>query len=161
MDSLFINRLSFVKRPYPIPADYRPMYKIGIITMILKMCCRAETTGLLKLHLLSWAISNDKNRDELRKHITSNYDSGFSVWGIEPALNRALQYAIADGICEMIAGKNYRLTIKGNELFKRINADKELFVEEKDFLKFVGKNKITDSRIDAMAKKWTIPYVEN
>jgi len=158
MDSLFINKISFVKRPYPIPADYRPMYKIGLVTMILKMCCRAETSSLLKLHLLSWAISSDKNRSELRNHITSNFNSGFSVWGIEPALNRALQFAIADGVCELVSGKNYKLTLKGSEFFKRINADKELFAEEKEFLKFVGKNKITDSRIDSMAKKWAIPY---
>lgn len=160
--SLFsIDKLSFVKRPYPIPADYRPMYKIGIIAMILKVSCRIETSSLVKLHLLSWALSSNKNMMELRNHITSNYTSEFSIWGIEPALNRALQFAIADGICQIIAGKSYKLTNKGDVLYKNIALDNDLFVEEKEFLKFVGKNKLTDSRIDSMTKKWIAPYVEN
>lgn len=161
MDLVQIKKISFSQRPFPIPADYRPMYKIGLVVMILKLCCRGETSSLLKLHLLSWALASDKNLNKLREHINTNFQTDFSVWGIEPALNRALQFAIASDICKVVSGKNYKLTERGNAFYKMINADKELFDKEKFFLNFVGKNKITDNRISSMSKKWSLPDVEN
>lgn len=158
---LIIKKLSFTQRPIPIPADYRPMYKIALIVIILRLCCRAETSNLLKLHLFSWALSSDKNLSKLREYVTSNFQSDFSVWGIEPALNRALQLAIAENICEVVGGKNYKLTEKGFRFYEMINGDRELFEKEKVFLNFIGKSKITDNRINAMSKQWTIDYVEN
>ena len=161
MMELLIKKLSFNQRPIPLPVEYRPMYKIALIVMILKYCCRAETSSLLKLHLLSWSLGSEKNMKELHSYITSNFQTEFSVWGIEPALNRALQLAVAEGICDIIDGKNYKLTEKGDKFFEMIKADKELFDSEKYFLSYVGKNHITDNRIKAMTQKWNIFNVEN
>lgn len=161
MEELLLNKISFTKRPIPLPAEYRPMYKIAIIVMILKYTCRAETSNLLKLHLLSWALASQKNMMELKNYITSNFRSDFSVWGIEPALNRALQLAVAENICDIVNGKNYKLTEKGNKFFEMLNADKELFDLEKSFLIIIGKNTITDSRITSMTQKWNLFYDEN
>ena len=158
---LIIKKLSFTQRPIPIPADYRPMYKIALLVLILRLCCRAEISTLLKLHLFSWALTSDKNSAKVREYVTSNFKSDFSVWGIEPALNRALQLAIAENICQVVNAKNYKLTEKGFRFYEMINADKELFDKEKTFLGFIGKNTITDSRINAMSKQWTIDYAEN
>ena len=161
MEELLIKKLSFTKRPIPLPAEYRPMYKIALIVMILKYCCRGESTNLWKLHLFSWALASEKNMKELRDYVTSNFKTDFSVWGIEPALNRALQLAVVENICDIVNGKNYKLTEKGNKFFEMITADKELFEIEKTFLTFIGKSHITDSRITAMTKKWNLFYVEN
>lgn len=158
---IIIRKLSFTQRPIPIPADYRPMYKISLLVLILGLVCRAETSNLLKLHLFSWALTSDKNLMKLREYVTSNFQSDFSVWGIEPALNRALQFAIAENICEVVGGKNYKLTEKGFRFYDMISADAELFDKEKTFLNFIGKSKITDSRINAMSNQWTINYAEN
>lgn len=158
---LNIKKLSFTQRPIPIPADYRPMYKIALIVLTLRLCCRAETSNLLKLHLFSWALSSDKNISKLRDYVTSNFQTDFSVWSIEPALNRALQYAIAENICEVVNGKNYKLTEKGFKFYQMISSDTELFDKEKSFLNFIGKSKITDSRINAMSNQWNINYAEN
>ncbi|SHM51768.1 hypothetical protein [Flavobacterium saccharophilum] len=158
---LNIKKLSFTQRPIPIPADYRPMYKIALIVLTLRLCCRAETSNLLKLHLFSWALSSDKNISKLKDYVTSNFQTDFSVWSIEPALNRALQYAIAENICDVVNGKNYKLTEKGFKFYQMINSDTELFDKEKSFLTFIGKSKITDSRINAMSNQWNINYAEN
>lgn len=161
MEELLIRKISFTKRPIPLPADYRPMYKIALIVLILKYCCRVETSSLLKLHLFSWALASEKNMGELRKYVASDFKIDFSVWGIEPALNRALQLAVAENICDVIEGKKYKLTQKGNLFFEQIKADKVLFDKEKAFLTFLGKNIITDSRITTMTQKWNLFYVEN
>ncbi len=158
---LIIKKLTFTQRPIPIPADYRPMYKIALLVLILRLCCRAETSTLLKLHLFSWAIASDKNSKKVLDFVKSNFQTDFSIWGIEPALNRALQFAIADNICEVVNGKTYKLTEKGFKFYELINGDKELFDKEKIFLNFIGKSKITDSRINSMSKQWSVNYVEN
>jgi hypothetical protein len=162
MDDLIIKKLSFTKRPIPIPADYRPMYKIALIVLVLKLCSRANKASLLKLHLFSWALTSKKHSFLLKAYIDNNFRGEFSVWGIEPALNRALQLATAEKICELSDGKNYVLTPdKGTQFFNMIMADKELLVDEKAFLNAIGKNTITDSRINTMTKQWSLFYVEN
>jgi len=98
---------------------------------------------------------------KLRDYINSNFQTEMSVWGIEPALNRGLQLAVADGICEIIDGKSYKLTEKGLKFYEIINEDIDLFSIEKSFLSFIGKSKITDTRINAMTKQWNLFYVEN
>lgn len=158
MNDLDIKKISFRKKPIPLPAEYRPMYKIATIVMVLKLCCRAESSNLLKLHLFSWALTSEKNMKEIRDYITSNFKTDFSVWGIDPALNRALQLAVAENICDIFQGKNYKLTEKGNKFYKMISEDKDLFEVEKSFLSFVGKSKITDNRISVMTQKWNIFY---
>ncbi|HEV7643740.1 MAG TPA: hypothetical protein VGO50_07300 [Pyrinomonadaceae bacterium] len=161
ISQLDIKKLAFHSRPIPIPVDYRPLYKIALITLILNFCCREEKSTLLKLHLFSWTLKSEENTQKLFDFINANFTSEFSVWGIEPALNRALQYAVADNICEVINGKYYKLTEKGAVFFQMIKKDKDLFVTEKAILQFIGKNKITDKRIGLMSKKWSKFYAEN
>jgi hypothetical protein len=161
MEEFKINKLSFVKRPISIPPEYRPLYKIGLIVLILKLCCRGEKSNLLKLHLFSWALTSEKNMCIIREYLESNFQSDFSVWGIEPTLNRALQFAISENICGIIDGRTYALAEKGNQFFNLINSDTLLFEKEKVFLKFVGKIQLTDTRINAMTKKWTLFNAEN
>jgi hypothetical protein len=158
---LQIKKLSFISRPISIPADYRPMYKISLIVLVLKVCCRSEKASLLKLHLFSWALKSISNMEMLRSYIISNFKKELSVWNIEPALNRAIQFAIAEGICDVVDGKAYRLTEKGTRLYNMITSENDLFTEEKNFLSFVGKNKITDQRIELMSKQWAFNYVED
>jgi hypothetical protein len=162
MEDLFIKKLSFTKRPIPIPADYRPMYKIALIVLILRLCCRSNKSSLLKLHLFSWALTSKKHTNLLNDYINNNFRGDFSVWGIEPALNRALQFACAEKICELSDGKQYTLTSdRGVQFFNMLMADKELMEDEKNFLNSIGKNTITDTRINAMTKQWSLFYVEN
>ena len=155
-----IKKISFTKKPIPLPVDYRPHYKMAQIVIILKLVCRGNTSSLLKLHLFSWALKNDKNKDLLWKHISSNFQTDFSVWGIEPTLNRALHIAVAEELCTYSAGK-YSLAEKGISFFNLINKDSEVLSEEINFLMSVGKNTITDSRLNKMANKWTLFNANN
>jgi hypothetical protein len=155
MEQLSIKKLSFHRQPIPIPADYRPLYKIGIIVLILRLCCRSETADLLKLHLFSWALTSEENLRKFQNYIVSDFQSEISVWGIEPALNRALLFAVAENICEVIDGKKYKLTEKGIRFYKMIDKESELFEIEKEFLKSIGKNTITDNRLKLISKQWT------
>ena len=78
------------------------------------------------------------------------------MWGIEPALNRALLIAVAEGICLHEVGGTYVLGERGQTFYDLITAEKELFELEKSFLRSLGKNKVTDTRIASMSNQWTI-----
>lgn len=107
---------------------------------------------------MSWAFGAHENLLSLDNFIKSDFKSNFSVWGIEPALNRALLYAVAENFCEIINGKNYKLADKGFQLCDLIEKDKTLFQTEKAFLKSIGKNTLTDTSINLFSQQWTLPY---
>ena len=150
-----IKHISFSKKPIPIPAEYRPVYKMAQLIFILKISCSGNKASLLKLHLLSWSIKNEKNREELTSLIHNNYNGNLKTWGVDPAVNRALIYCVAEKLCSVEKGK-YLLTPKGNDFFELLDKAESLLEKEKFFLQFLGKSKITDSRIMALSKKWAL-----
>ncbi len=150
---LYADKITFSKKPISIPPEYRPSYTIGLIVLILKICCQSSKSSLLKLHLINWALKSTENKDSLKKFILSNYTESSKTWGIEPSLNRALNYSVHEGICSIKDGK-YQLKEKGEAFYTKIIENTEFLDEEIDFLKFLGKRKITDNRIDSIYKKW-------
>lgn len=146
------RRITFEKKPIPLPAEYRPMYQIALLVLVLKLCCRANASSLEKLHLFSWCLRSSSNMTELERYLKDGVNSPMLHWTIDPALNRAINYAVADGICEFTPNKKYKLTSKGCSFFSKIENDKELFNDEKDFLLRLGK-KLSDEKIDVLTTK--------
>lgn len=150
---LYADKITFSKKPISIPPEYRPSYMIGLIVLILKICSQNSKSSLLKLHLINWALKSVENKNSLKKFVLSNYTESSKTWGIEPSLNRALNFSVHEGICSIQDGK-YKLEIKGEDLYQKIIEDAEYLEEEIEFLNFLGKRKITDNRIESIYKKW-------
>jgi len=148
-----IQGLSFTKRAIPIPADYRPLYKIAHILLILHLSCRTGKSSMMKLHFLCWTIKTKVNTSIVTGWIQDKFSSHLHIWGIEPTVNRALIFAAADNLIENV-GADFIITSKGRNLAKVILQDKELFVREKEFLSTIGKNTITESQITQLANKF-------
>lgn len=148
-----IQAISFTKRAIPIPADYRPLYKIAHILLILFISCRSGKSSMMKLHFLCWALKTKANTSVVKGWVSDKFSSHLHIWGIEPTVNRALTFAIADNLIENI-GSDFLITTKGKDLVKAILKDKELFIREKEFLSDVGKNTITESQINQLANKF-------
>ncbi len=159
MEELHLNKISFKKKPIPIPAEYRPMYQIAIIVLILYNCCRGNTSSLLKLHLLSWSVFSGKNMEYLSFFLRSNCAGKKPIWNIDPALNRALILAIADGFCEITPSKKYKLASKGISLMNILNSDTELLSTEKNFFKKIGKQGLTEELVTRLSQT-NIDHVE-
>lgn len=149
----FIKHITFVKREISIPADYRPMYKIGHLVLILNMACWSNKATLMKLHFLSWAIKSTKNMGLVKSWIENEFKSDYHIWGMEPTVNRAVTFMVAEGIAEQIGGE-YCITEKGVELFKKMKKDKELFVPEKNFLSQIGKTTVSEKIIKQLVSKF-------
>ncbi len=141
------------KRP-PINADYRPMYKIGLIVSILDKVCIGNKSSLNKLHFFIWSLKSEKNREFIKAILESNDTAGLISWGVEPALNKALSFCIAEELITLPNDK-YVLTLKGKELVKKIDEDEQLLTDEKVFLRRVGKNKVTENFINQLTIKLT------
>lgn len=154
-----INNIVFSPRPIPIPVDYRPMYKISQIILILKICCREEKASLPKLHLFIWAMKNETNMQKVIDSVTSNFNNTVEVWGMEPSLIRALDYALQEGVCESIDGK-IKLTDKGLKLYELIDKDSSILTKEITFLKLIRK-RFTEEKVQKNIDKWGLKNVKN
>jgi hypothetical protein len=144
--------LKFTKKRMAILPDYRPMYKLAQIVLVLKISCRTKTSSLLKLHLFSWALRSDKNMDELSFWVRNRFKKQIPIWNIDPALNRALELAIIENLCEIHNGK-YRLTTKGEEFCQVIRGDSDILEREITFLERLG-SKVTEKQIDNITQIW-------
>lgn len=155
MNELNFKNISFTKKPISIPAEYRPLYKIAQICLILKYTCVGSKSSLLKLHLFSWTFKSIENRNTLLQFIKSNYETDLSVWGIEPTLNRALHLAVSENYCSYSKGK-YTLEEKGLNFTNIIEADVEILKDEIELLKIIGKKSITEDRLQILSNKWKL-----
>ena len=144
----------FRRRDFPLSADYRPMYKIGLLILILELVCRGRKSSLNKLHFIIWALKSEKNMAFVRLVIMSKDMNKMVTWGVEPALNKALNIAYAEGLIALAKDK-YSLTEKGVELYKKINADSALYNKEKAFLSYIGKQKVTEDYINTITENFT------
>ena len=78
-------------------------------------------------------------------------------WGVEPALNQALNYCIGEALVTLHNDK-YELTDKGIQFCKKIDTIKELFAPEKAFLKYIGKSKVTEDFINKLTERLIIKH---
>ncbi len=146
-------KVKFSKKPIPIPAEYRPIYKVSQLVLVLHLCCRGRKSSLMKMHLFSWALKDFKNREVLISLTSIDYKYVSTYrWSIEPSVNRALDFMVAERICDMDA-KNFVLTDFGEELAKQILEDEEVLARDKAFLTTVGK-KITEGKVTELTNFW-------
>lgn len=150
-----MEKIAFSRRPVPIPADYRPLYRIGQLLLILKLNCRSSTGSLLKLHLFHWGLKTERNRSVLLELVDGGRTSALVIWGFDPALNRALQFALSEEVCVLRDGK-YTLTAKGDRLATAFLREGEVYEAEKAFLTGLGKN-VSERAINTLTHTWIKP----
>ena len=78
----------------------------------------------------------------------------------DPALNRALEYAIADEMIIQQGNGTYKLTEKGKKLAKEISNDEKIFKSEKETLNEISLN-LTEERIKEISERWKYQSAEN
>jgi len=148
MNSLDINKfhtpLVFRSRPEAIPGDLRPIWRIGIVILMLHLASRGDKASLAKIHVLNWAIQSKENQNSLLQIIDGKISPDTIIVRIEPSLNRALDYANGEGLIEFISGKNVHLTPQGKVTAHRLMTKDDLLTCEKNFFREIGKSNITE-----------------
>ncbi len=139
----------------PIPAEYRPLYKLAQIVLILEFCCQGRKCSLLKMHLLSDVLKTDERMNWLLEAVGPDLPAKIGRWNLEPTMNKALQIAVAEQLCQFsISTQKYSLEAKGRDFLISIMSDPDAFDKEKRFLHALGK-KISDSLIQDIARSWS------
>lgn len=146
-------RLRFERRPSPVLAEHRPMYKIGQVLLILHLASRGGKSSLPRLQLFNWAMKS-KRRQGLLALAVGKKVLQVPAWGFDPALAIAVRLAIAEGLVfEKTTG--YMISHAGELFVKEILKDTELFERERSFLTSIGKG-LTEAMVEATASGWEV-----
>lgn len=143
----FGDNLVFRSRPEAIPGDFRPLWRISTVLLILKLTSWANNSTLGRLHILNWAMRTEENRENLKRIISDSLPPDKIVVRIEPSLIRALELASGEGLIEYAGGKA-KLTHKGVEVANELMNEEQIFAEEKRFLEEIGKRGLTEQIIN-------------
>lgn len=145
-----MSRLLFQRKPMPILADYRPLYKITQVLLILYLCSRGKKSSLIRLHLISWALKEPRRKNILLESANKN-KVHFGIWGVDPSVNFSLQYSIAENLIEM-SGVSYKLTNKGIKFISQIKKN-DVLEGDFDYLKSLG-FRVTERMVQDIVEEW-------
>lgn len=134
----------------PIFAEYRPLYKIAQILLVLYLSSRGGKSTLIRLQLFNWVLK-DNCRSEILINASESGDLNVSVWGLDPSLNSAIQFALAEHLVERYSN-GIKITKHGKEYAEKIKND-EGFQDTVTFLSKVEKG-ITESMILQISESW-------
>ena len=142
-----IQNLSFTRRPSPINPEFRPIYRMSIIILILKIASRGSSASLLKLHFFSWMIKS-RERRQMLSMILESTSSQLPIFNIEPSLNQALLYLESEKLVKR-NGDRFILSDTGESLASEIISETDILIKEKSFLNLIGK-KFTEAKVEEL-----------
>ncbi|MNB88333.1 hypothetical protein D3C75_353440 [compost metagenome] len=152
------DEIIFNAKPDAVPFNYRISYKIAQLSLILGMNARGGCS-LMKLQMISIALSTNSDRERLWDFV-NNRTNTYTVVRFDPAINRAIKYAIAEELFVQQKNGLFRLTSKGKNFVKKIMKDVDILRLEKMFL-FTLANKLTEEKIKALTSFWRYTYVND
>lgn len=149
----FITELNvpvvFRERPIAIPGDLRPTWRISVLSILLRKCCRQGKSSLQRLHVLSWAVRSKEVGSSLAQSVEGEIPPDSVLVRIEPAVNRAIDLAIGEGILRRSNRDRVELTNKGKKFADSILENQLVLSHEKDFIDQV-RFSITESFVTKM-----------
>jgi hypothetical protein len=139
----------FRRRPVSIPADLRPAWRIGLILLLLKKCCRQSRTSLTRLHVLSWGFVSPEGRSQLIAAATGTLSPDSLVIRFEPFLLQAVDYAVGERLIRRKGGGTIELTEAGLRLADEIDGDDSAFTAEKAVMTAI-RTRVTENLVKQM-----------
>ena len=141
----------FDAKPDAVPYNYRISYKVSQLCLIMHICGRGNSSSLIKLHMISFALLSRQNMNNLID-FTDRINQSVIV-RFDPAVNKALTYALAYGFVVQQPTGNYKLTDQGKNFADRIKLAGDLLVTEIRELTDLSK-RLTESRIKELIEIW-------
>ena len=157
--NLIKEGIVFDAKPDAIPFNYRISYKVSLICMIIKVCCGRRGCSLVKMHMIATAVSDREYEEKLKRYLQTQIPGTF-VTRFEPSLNRALEYALADGFIAQQVNGTYKLIDRGKVLVKEIQNDDAIFRYEKKVLEEIQCD-LTEEKIKSLMEGWRYQNAKN
>lgn len=150
----------FDAKPNAVPYNYRISYKVSQICLILAKSCWGKSGCLpVKLHMISFALCSKSTMDKLLDFAQNDFAPP-PIVRFDPAVNKAVAFATADGLILQARNGKYILTDKGRKLVEEIDNDTTVLLTEKADLSSLSK-KLTDEKIKQLSDIWRSTYVED
>ena len=142
-----ITGFSFVRQPISVPPDLRSFRKITQLLLVLKLCSYGGRASSLKLQLFNWALGSADSMSRLRDFVeTSQREIRMDILHLDPAVNRAIEYAVAAGYMDVENNGKVKIASKGKALIDRVLADDTLLSQERSYLTEVGR-RVTEQKL--------------
>jgi hypothetical protein len=111
------GRLIFTPRPAPVSPRLRPARRVALLLEMVAKCHGTKAT-LLQLHAIDTALIDPR----ARRLLAGDYsrEATLSVVRVDPALNRAVDRAIGDGLLTMNKNATVALTPAGRDALKSL-----------------------------------------
>lgn len=90
---------------------------------------------------------------ETLRRFTYGDDDIFTIIRFDPAVSRALNYALADRIIFQQSNGLFCLTESGKQFAQKIKDNEALMISEKLFLKEIA-DKLTEEKINVLVERW-------
>ncbi|MBR2950357.1 MAG: hypothetical protein IKC46_10895 [Lachnospiraceae bacterium] len=153
VNSYISNDIIFDAKASAVPYNYRISYKMALICAIIGKCCGKKGCSAIKLQMISAATTNSKAKDDLLGLLDNPFTSKITVVRFDPAISRAINLAMADGMIFRQSNGLYRLKDKGKSLLNAIYKDEGTLVVEKQLLAELS-NRLTEDMIERIASHW-------
>lgn len=147
--SEFDVRFSFKRRPISLPGDLRPTWRIGLLAILLTRCCRQQRSSLTRLHVLSWAIRSKENYEDMLALISGDLSPDYLIVRFDPAVNRAIDFAIGEGLMARVDGSRIELTALGKKFSNEIFGDVNVYATEKSLAASL-KQRVSEALVDSI-----------
>jgi len=149
----------FDAKPDAVPYNYRISYKVSQLCLIMHLCGRGGSCSLIKLHMISFALCTRDSMDKLLQFSNGDLVTP-PIVRFDPAVNKALTFAIAYGFIAHQKTGNYKLTDRGRNLSEQIKVVGDLMISEILYLTELSK-KLTESKIKELVELWRVNNAEN
>lgn len=159
MGYILSDEILFNVKPDAVPYNYRISYKIAQLCLIMSICCGRGGCSLIKLHMISVGLSSKREMEKILAFVDDQLSS-YTVVRFDPAVNRAIKYALADKLISQQMNGLFKFSDKGKLFAKQIIKLDYLMVNEKSFLTLI-KCKLSEEKIKFLMSSWRYSNVEN
>lgn len=148
------KKVVFRQRGTPIEPEMRPLWRMALISLILLNLSSGLKSGSKKIQVLCSLISSP---EKMESYFSGSKDLFFRHnVRFDPLVDRAIDLGLAEHIFELEPSKSIKLSNKGLVFANTINADTEVFVKEKEFMKKFNKSFFTDQVIEKIISGETL-----
>lgn len=133
--------LTFNPRPKSVPGDLRISWRLSMTLLVLHYC-RARRASFVKLHILNGALRSASARRRLVEYLDGEVTVESCTIRVEPAFSRNVDLLIGKGLGEWVIASGrlgVQLVPKAVAMANVINAQEDLFTDEREFLRTVGR----------------------
>lgn len=154
----YIEKIRMVKRPIAVPYNYRIMYKLAQIALIMAHCCGRKGCSMQKLQMISASLLSKDELDKLLAFVNGKLE--YPIIRYDPSINRAISFALAEGLINKQVNGLLRLTAKGKTFTSELMKDNQMLIIEKIALKEIAE-KLTEEKISSVLADWRSFDVQN